>query len=56
MDFDINTLRGIGTVFALIAFVSICFWAYNGKNKKHFEEAGNLPFADDFNDGEETQP
>lgn len=56
MDIDINTLRGLGTVFALTAFISICFWAYSAKNKTHFEEAGNLPFADDLNEGGDTQP
>lgn len=44
---DINTLRGLGTVFALVAFVSICIWAYSGKRKKDFDEAANLPFDDE---------
>lgn len=44
---DINTLRGLATVFALIAFVGVCLWAYSGKRKKDFDAAANLPFADD---------
>ncbi|GAA4649164.1 hypothetical protein GCM10023116_14380 [Kistimonas scapharcae] len=44
---DINTLRGLATVLCMIAFLSIVFWAYSSKRKRSFEEAANLPFADD---------
>lgn len=44
---DINTLRGISTIFALVAFISICLWAYSKKRKKSFDDAANLPFADE---------
>ena len=44
---DINDLRGLSTLFLFIAFVSLCFWAYSSKRKKSFEEAANLPFADE---------
>ena len=44
---DINTLRGISTLLLLIAFLGLVFWAYSGKRKKEFDEAANLPFADD---------
>jgi cytochrome c oxidase cbb3-type subunit 4 len=44
---DINTLRGLATVFAMIAFVGVCLWAYNGKRKQDFDAAANLPFDDD---------
>ena len=44
---DINTLRGLSTLFLLIAFVGLVFWAYSGKRKKEFDEAANLPFADE---------
>ena len=47
---DINTLRGLATVFALIAFISVCLWAYSSKRKSSFDEAANLPFADDADD------
>ncbi|MCR8923658.1 cbb3-type cytochrome c oxidase subunit 3 [Dasania sp. GY-MA-18] len=51
---DINTFRGLATVFALIGFISICIWAYSKKRKKDFDDAANLPFADDkqSSDGE----
>jgi len=44
---DINTLRGLGTLFLLIAFIGVCFWAYSRKRKKQFDEAANLPFEDE---------
>ncbi len=44
---DINDLRGLATVFAFIAFISVCLWAYSKKRKPGFDEAANLPFADD---------
>lgn len=44
---DINTLRGLSTLFLLVAFLGLVFWAYSGKRKKEFDEAANLPFADD---------
>lgn len=42
-----GTLLGLGTVFAFIAFIGVCVWAYSGKRKKSFDDAANLPFADD---------
>ena len=44
---DINTLRGLGTLFAFVAFVGVCVWAYSAKRKPDFDEAADLPFADD---------
>lgn len=44
---DINTLRGIATALALIAFIGVWIWAWSGKRKRSFDEAANLPFADD---------
>lgn len=47
MDMDINTLRGLSTLFILLAFIGLVVWAYSSKRKKGFDEAANLPFADD---------
>lgn len=47
---DINTIRGLATLFALIAFVSMVVWAYSKKRKKDFNEAAFLPFADEHED------
>ena len=47
---DINTLRGLGTVFAFVAFVGVVIWAYSASKKKDFDEAAQLPFADEEDD------
>ena len=47
---DINTLRGIATIFAMVAFIGIVLWAYSSYKKKDFDEASQLPFADDDED------
>lgn len=44
---DINDLRGLSTLFLFVAFVGVCIWAYSSKRKKTFDEAANLPFADE---------
>ncbi|ELK4815532.1 CcoQ/FixQ family Cbb3-type cytochrome c oxidase assembly chaperone [Pseudomonas aeruginosa] len=44
---DIGTLRGLGTVVIMGAFIGLVIWAYSGKRKKSFDEATMLPFADD---------
>ena len=44
---DINDLRGLSTLLLMIAFIGLCFWAYSSKRKKTFDEAANLPFADE---------
>ena len=44
---DINDLRGLSTLFLMITFIGMCFWAYSSKRKKTFDEAAHLPFADE---------
>ena len=44
---DINDLRGLSTLFLMITFIGLCIWAYSSKRKKTFDEAANLPFADE---------
>ncbi len=44
---DIGTLRGLGTLLIFVAFIGLVFWAYNSKRKSSFDEAANLPFADE---------
>lgn len=44
---DINDLRGLSTAFLMFCFIGMCFWAYNSKRKNSFDEAANLPFADE---------
>ncbi|KSM22565.1 cbb3-type cytochrome C oxidase subunit 3 [Pseudomonas aeruginosa] len=44
---DIGTLRGLGTLLIMVAFIGLVIWAYSSKRKKSFDEATMLPFADD---------
>ncbi|MBD9484224.1 cbb3-type cytochrome c oxidase subunit 3 [Pseudomonas sp. PDM14] len=44
---DIGMLRGIGTAVVFIAFIGVVLWAYSSRRKDSFDEAANLPFADD---------
>jgi cytochrome c oxidase cbb3-type subunit IV len=43
---DINDLRSIVTVTGLLCFLLIVAWAYSKRSKKGFDEAANLPFAE----------
>lgn len=44
---DANDLRIIITVSLFVSFLGIVFWAYSSRQKDRFDEAANLPFADD---------
>ena len=44
---DINTLRGLATIVVMVTFLGICVWAFSSKRKQDFDEAANLPFADE---------
>ncbi len=43
---DINDLRSIVTVVSFLTFLGIIWFAYPKGNKKRFDEAANLPFAE----------
>ncbi|WP_271408316.1 cbb3-type cytochrome oxidase subunit 3 [Pseudomonas sp. Q1-7] len=54
---DIGTLRGLGTLMVLIATLGVLLWAFSAKRKAAFDEAANLPFADDDrNDSRSSHP
>ncbi|HVL76274.1 MAG TPA: cbb3-type cytochrome c oxidase subunit 3 [Noviherbaspirillum sp.] len=47
--------RNIVTVLSFASFLGIVFWAYSASRKPAFEEAANLPFADEPNSRGEEQ-
>ena len=51
----INTLRSAATVLVAIAFFAVCWWAFSPSRRKQFEEAAQLPFADEPNEQEAAQ-
>ncbi|MEL0083372.1 MAG: cbb3-type cytochrome c oxidase subunit 3 [Gammaproteobacteria bacterium] len=40
-------IRSGFTLFMLASFLGICWWAYHRRQKPRFDEAANLPFADE---------
>ena len=44
---DINEFRSWVTLVLVVTFTLIVIWAYSKKRKKDFNEAANLPFAED---------
>lgn len=44
---DTGTVRGIVVIILIVAFVTLTLWAYSKRRKPGFDEAANLPFADD---------
>ncbi len=46
---DINDIRGFSTVLVMIAFLGICWWAFSPSRSKKFDDAADLPFADEEN-------
>lgn len=44
---DTGTVRGIITGVLMVAFIGIVAWAYSRRRKPDFDEAANLPFADE---------
>jgi cytochrome c oxidase cbb3-type subunit 4 len=47
---DINFLRSLVTVLALVSFLGIVWWAYGPSRKRRFERDALLPF-----EGEERE-
>jgi cytochrome c oxidase cbb3-type subunit 4 len=47
MTIDMETVRGLGTLFLMSAFLGLCVWAYWPGNKRRFEEDALLPFRED---------
>lgn len=44
---DLITLRSIFTVLVFVAFIGVWIWAWSDKRKQAFDEAAQLPFAED---------
>lgn len=43
---DMNLFRGLFTVVLFFIFIGIVTWAWSKRRRKAFDEAANLPFAD----------
>jgi len=52
---DKGTLGAISTVLVTLAFIGVCWWAFSPRRKKRFDDAANLPFADESRDDEQAR-
>jgi cytochrome c oxidase cbb3-type subunit IV len=43
----INDLRSATTLLSFLIFLGIVWWAYRRGSKEFYDEAANLPFAED---------
>ena len=44
---DQGVIGSIFTVIVFVSFIGIVIWAFSSRNKKKFDEAANLVFADE---------
>jgi cytochrome c oxidase cbb3-type subunit 4 len=50
---DMGLVRGVATVFALLAFLAVVLWAYGKRSQEAFRSAAQLPLEED--DGSEMR-
>ena len=48
-------VQGLITILLMVLFVGIVVWAYSSRQKKRFEEASMLPFAEDDAQGDDRR-
>jgi cytochrome c oxidase cbb3-type subunit IV len=46
-------VQGLLTLLLMVLFIGIVVWAYSSRQKKRFDEASMLPFADDAKEHED---
>lgn len=44
---DPGTIRGLGTLILMLAFVALVAWAWSPSRRQRFDEAARLPFEGD---------
>ncbi|MFG6665987.1 cbb3-type cytochrome oxidase subunit 3 [Halomonas sp. HNIBRBA4712] len=52
---DTGTFRGLITLVLIVAFLGIVVWAYSRRRREDFDEAANLPFADDESERDDKE-
>jgi len=43
---DAGTIRGLGTLVLLLAFLGLVFWAFSKRRKADFDEMAQMPFRE----------
>jgi cytochrome c oxidase cbb3-type subunit 4 len=46
-DGTLNLLRGVATVLAMLAFLSVVIWAWSRRRRNSFDAAARLPLEED---------
>lgn len=41
---DQDLLRGLATIFCMVGFAAVVYWAYTPRNKERFEEDARMAF------------
>ena len=49
---DVNDLRSLVTVLSFVLFIGVAAWTWQRARRDAFDEAAQLPFADDAPTGE----
>jgi len=49
---DAGLFGSIATVFFFVLFIGIVWWAFHRDNKQKYEDAAQLPFQEDGDDGQ----
>lgn len=43
----LGVMRGLATLFAMLAFLIICAWAWSRRRQQKFDDAARLPLEED---------
>ena len=43
----LGLLRGLATLFAMVAFIGVWIWAWGRKRKQKFDDEARLPLEED---------
>lgn len=52
---DLGNLRGLSTIFCMLGFLAVVYWAYSPSRKERFEEDAELPFLEDDDSSREVR-
>ena len=50
---DMTDFSGLATVLCALAFTAVVIWAYGPSRKQYFDDAAQLPFADEEKSADE---
>lgn len=44
---EMGDLRGLGSLFCILGFLVVVWWAYGSRRKEYFESAAEIPFLEE---------